>query len=209
MSEIINVLTNPDSFFKKKMTERIQFKMPALIVVLNALMGAISGYIMTKAILSSAAVGGGFAGAGAIFGAVGGFLGVLIVWPIYTAVFYALSALFGGEGSFKRSLEFVGYGYIPTVLNSIFGLYVINQLSSSLQAASANPAQMAQILSNDPIMQVATLVGIIFQLWSANIWIFGLKNARSLNLRGALISVGLPIGLLILYSLISYIGGIA
>jgi hypothetical protein len=153
-------------------------------------------------------VGGGFAGAGAIFGAVGGFLGVVIVWPIYTAVFYGLSALFGGEGSFKRSLEFVGYGYIPALFNSIFGLYVINQISTSLQAFSADPAQMAQILTNDPMMQVATLVGIIFQLWSANIWIFGLKNARNLNLRGALISVGLPVGLLITYSLINYIGGI-
>jgi hypothetical protein len=208
MSEIINVLTNPDSFFKRRMTERIQFKVPALIVILNALLGGISGYIMVKALLSSAAVGGGFAGAGAIFGAVGGFLGVVIVWPIYTAVFYGLSALFGGEGSFKRSLEFVGYGYIPALFNSIFGLYVINQISTSLQAFSADPAQMAQILTNDPMMQVATLVGIIFQLWSANIWIFGLKNARNLNLRGALISVGLPVGLLITYSLINYIGGI-
>ncbi|WP_462272738.1 YIP1 family protein [Methanohalophilus sp.] len=209
MSEVINIFTNLDSFFKEKMTERIQFKIPALIVVLNALMGAISGYVVTKAILLSAAVGGGFAGVGAIFGAVGGFLGVLVLWPIYTAVFYGLSALFGGEGSFKRSLEFVGYGYIPMLVNSIFSLYAINQVSASLQASSANPAQMAQMLSNDPIMQVATLVGIIFQLWSANIWIFGLKNARNLNLRGALISVGLPVGLLILYSLISYIGGIA
>ncbi|APH39682.1 YIP1 family protein [Methanohalophilus halophilus] len=209
MNEIINVLTNPDSFFKKKMTERIHFKIPFFIVILNALLGAISGYIMVKAILSSAAVGVGFASIGAIGGALGGFLGVLIVWPIYTAVFYGLSALFGGEGSFKRSLEFVGYGYIPALLNSIFGLYVINQISASLQATAADPAQMAQMLSNDPLMQVATLVGIIFQLWSANIWIFGLKNARNLNLRGALISVGLPVGLLILYSLISYIGGIA
>jgi hypothetical protein len=84
----------------------------------------------------------------------------------------------------------------------------MNQLSSSLQATAADPTQMAQILSNDPMMQVATLVGIIFQLWSANIWIFGLKNARNLNLRSALISVGLPVGLLIIYSLITYLGGI-
>lgn len=55
----------------------------------------------------------------------------------------------------------------------------------------------------DPSMKIASILGIIFTLWSANIWIFGVKYARDLSLRNAVITVGIPIGLGLLYTILT------
>jgi hypothetical protein len=52
-------------------------------------------------------------------------------------------------------------------------------------------------------MKIATALGIIFTLWSANIWIFGLQYARNLSLKNAAITVGVPIGLSVLYTILT------
>jgi hypothetical protein len=55
----------------------------------------------------------------------------------------------------------------------------------------------------DPSMKIATILGLIFTLWSANIWIFGVKYARNLSLKNAVITVGIPIGLSVLYTVLT------
>ena len=49
---------------------------------------------------------------------------------------------------------------------------------------------------HDPAMmeftQIATIISIVFLLWSANIWIFGVKHSRQLTLRNAAICVAAP-----------------
>ena len=56
---------------------------------------------------------------------------------------------------------------------------------------------------HDPAMmeliQITTLVSIVFMLWSAHIWIFGIKHARNISMRDAAICVGLPIVIYIVY----------
>jgi len=49
------------------------------------------------------------------------------------------------------------------------------------------------------LTQISALVSIVFLLWSANIWIFGLQHARKLSMRDAAICVGLPVIAWILY----------
>jgi hypothetical protein len=76
-----------------------------------------------------------------------------------------------------------------------------------------SPEQIAEfseslvtILATDPLAQIAGLVGILFTLWSANIWIFGMKYARNLSTRDAALTVGIPVGLYILYSIVTLAG---
>ncbi|HDN68799.1 MAG TPA: hypothetical protein ENG23_04390, partial [Methanomicrobia archaeon] len=45
-------------------------------------------------------------------------------------------------------------------------------------------------------------VGILFMLWSANIWIFGLKHARNLSTRDAVLTVAIPVAIYILVLLL-------
>ena len=58
-------------------------------------------------------------------------------------------------------------------------------------------------LMHDPFMmemtQIVSVISIVFLLWSANIWISGMKNARQLPERDSALCVGIPVVLFILY----------
>jgi len=49
-------------------------------------------------------------------------------------------------------------------------------------------------------------MGIVLTVWSANIWIFALLHARNLSTRNAVLTVGIPIGLSIVFSVYHLIG---
>jgi hypothetical protein len=49
------------------------------------------------------------------------------------------------------------------------------------------------------LTQITTLISIVFLLWSANIWIFGIKHARNLTPRDAALIVGIPVVAYVLY----------
>ena len=62
-------------------------------------------------------------------------------------------------------------------------------------------------LMNDPAMfqfrLISSVIGIIFMLWSANIWIFGIRHARNLSARNAAITVMIPVAVYIIVTLYS------
>jgi hypothetical protein len=63
---------------------------------------------------------------------------------------------------------------------------------------------------HDPAMmemtQIASIISIVFLLWSANIWISGMRNARQLSERDAALCVGIPVVLYILYMIYTMTG---
>ena len=135
-----------------------------------------------------------------------------IFWLIVAGVFYLISSLFKGQGSFNRVLEVVGYGYLPQIAGSLITvvaaiIYIPRITVPTLtKAALQDPAMIEQVTKafmHDPAMmeltQITTLVSIVFLLWSAHIWIFGMKHARGLSPRDAAICVGVPIVLYVLY----------
>jgi hypothetical protein len=211
----IRVLLNPGRFFEARMQDEPSLKIPALIALVIGLIGAVSAALVaniTIALLPAEiqALGAiliGFFVAAAI---VGGF----VTWIAFGIVFYLISMAFKGEGSLKRTLEFVGYGFLPQVFGGVIGAIFSYQLLSGLTLPRAtSPEQIAEIsenlasvLATDPLAQIAGLVGILFMIWSANIWIFGMKYARSLSARDAALTVGIPVGLYILYSIITIAG---
>jgi hypothetical protein len=135
-----------------------------------------------------------------------------IFWLIVAGVFYLISYLFKGQGSFNRVLEVVGYGYLPQIAGSLICIvaaiiYIPKITVPTLTtAALQDPAMIQQVTKafmHDPAMveltQITTLVSIVFFLLSAHIWIFGIKHARGLSPRDAAICVGVPIVLYVLY----------
>ena len=44
------------------------------------------------------------------------------------------------------------------------------------------------------------LIGLLFMLWSANIWVFALKHTRRLTTKNAVVTVAIPMAVYILYS---------
>ncbi|WP_445474261.1 YIP1 family protein [Methanococcoides methylutens] len=204
---LTQVLTNPNSFFQEKMKTEVEMKTPLLIVLLIAVLGAINAVIMTQkimAILPPEAAA--FASIGAIAGAIGAFIAAIIMWVIYAGVFYAISSIMGGEGTFKRVLEVVAYGFIPSIASGIIGIIVMATSFSVENFDMQNPELMEQAMLNDPTMRMSMIVGILFTLWSANIWIFGLVHARHMTVKNAAISVLVPVGLYVLYTASKFIG---
>ena len=65
---------------------------------------------------------------------------------------------------------------------------------------------------NDPAMleltKVSVVIGVIFLLWSANIWIYAIKYSRNLSVKHAAITILLPILIYIIYTLFTDICGL-
>jgi hypothetical protein len=57
----------------------------------------------------------------------------------------------------------------------------------------------------DPTMRLASGISLLFILWSANIWIFGVRTGRRLSTRDAVITVGLPTLLFVVYSIVTMV----
>jgi hypothetical protein len=274
---LIDVLLRPDEFFGKVVMEKVSLKVPALIVLIGAVVGAVSAYYISNP--TARMMDGISPGLGAfttVTALVVGFIGTFVFWSLLAEVFFIASMILQKElipglnrefigttlglsgiflliilplvqkqsattfdtlsillsilsllaliaiivsififlsiERFNRPLEFVGYGYLPQILGSLITvvtaiIYVPSVTVPTLtQAALEDPAMIQQVtkaLMHDPAMmiltQITTLISIVFMLWSAHIWIFGMKHARNLSPRDAAISVGVPVVLYVLY----------
>lgn len=210
---LVDILIRPDAFFSKAVTEKVNLKIPALIIMTGGIVAAMTGYLMGG--LSAKMMAEVMPGMDAIISlsaTASALIMTFIFWFIVAGVFYLSSSLFKGEGSFNRVLEVVGYGYLPQIAGSIISvvaaiIYIPKITVPTLtKAALEDPAMIEQVTKSfmhDPAMmqltQITTLVSIVFLLWSAHIWIFGMKHARGLSPRNAAICVGVPIVLYVLY----------
>ncbi len=210
---ITELFLNPNSFFEQAMSREESLTTPALIVLGLGIVGALYGYLIgsVSATMMSAAMPG-MEALIVISSVMGALIGTFLFWVIWTGVTYGLSFLFKGKGSFRRSLEFFGYGSLPQIIGAAITLvaaliYVpqiaIPRITSATLQDPVLLEQAVKALMHDPAMieltQVSTLVSIVFLLWSANIWIFGLHHARGLSMRDAALCVGIPVVLYILY----------
>ncbi|MDD1663428.1 MAG: YIP1 family protein [Methanomicrobiales archaeon] len=201
VSSILLLFTDPDGFFRREPKEWSDLKIPAVIVLISGILSAIAGYLVTRVLsgifpegmqeISSILPIMGFAAAA------GALVTVFFMWAAYTAVFYIISMIFMGKGTFTRTLAAIGYGFLPTAIGGLIDLIIlwtylpgihVSPVKDIIDIQSATTA-----LTQSPVLQMTGLISIIFLLWSASIWIFGLRYSRELTLRNAAISVGLPI----------------
>lgn len=210
---IIDILFRPSQFFSGLDTEKESMTIPLLILLAGGVTAAAYGYLIGG--VTAQMMGGAMAGLDTIVllsSVIGAFLGTFIFWVIWTALVFGISLVFKGSGSFSGTLKVIGYGYLPQVIGTVITLIaafeyvpkiVVPKITSSMMQDPAAVQQVTTALLKDPAMveltQISTLVTIVFLLWSANIWIFGLQNARKLAVRDAAICVGLPVIAWILY----------
>lgn len=211
----LRVLFDPGHFFEARMQEEPSLKVPALISIVIGLIAAVSTLPTTE--ITMAMLPAEMQGLGLLMTVISAgiaFIGGLLAWAIYGVVFHIVSLIFKGQGSLERTMEFTGYGLLPQVFGGIIGTYFSYWLLSGLSIPSmTSPEQMVEfsenlvaVLTTSPLAQIAGLVSVLFLVWSANIWIFGMKHARGLSTRDAVLTVGIPMGLYILYMLITLTG---
>lgn len=220
IKSLVNILINPNAFFQDISAETESFKIPGLIVLALGIVSAVNAYLVGG--LTGKMMAGilpGMESIIAISTILGALFGVFIFWVIWTGVFYLLSSLFKGNGTFKRTLEFVGFGYLPQIFGAILSVIVAVQylprvIVPRIASTAVQDPQMIQdairALMHDPAMmemtQIISIISIVFFLWSANIWISGLQHSRKLSVRDAALCVGIPVVIYILYIIYSMIG---
>jgi len=207
---IVEVLLNPDAFFRKKANSAPDLKVPAGIVLVTGIIGGIVAYLTSNLIAPALpAEAQAIIAIIAVVAAVAAVILSLIGWVILAILFYAVSSLLKGSGNLKKTIEVTGYGYVPTILSSALGLVLTAQFASSINLAQIDLTDTAAVtalqtsITHSPMMMAAVAINIVFLLWSANIWIFGMKYARNLTLRNAAISVGVPVAIYIIYQIFS------
>ncbi len=195
MSNMTDILTNPDRFFAELSQRDVNLRTPFIIVLVSAIIGAIYAMMMFRVMMSSlpeelAVVFSALT----TFSTISNLVTPFISWVLYAATFYAVSMLFKGEGSFNRVFEFVGYGFIPMILASVVGLATITIMTPASGFPLDNPELLQQTMmqhlsSSGPAMMVSTIIQILLVLWSVVILIFGVKHARNLGTGHAIITV--------------------
>jgi hypothetical protein len=212
------ILFSPDAFFRDAMGEEENFTIPALIVLAIGILSAAYGYLLGK--LTSQIMAAAMPGIESILlvaTILGAIISAFIFWLCWAGVIYGISALFHGEGSFKRTLEFVGFGFLPQIIGScitVVAAYVyLPKVSVPYIRTAGVPADQLGVviqhavttMMHDPAMveltRITALIAVVFLLWSAHIWISGLCTARKLSPRNAAICAGIPVLAYIFYLL--------
>jgi len=208
---IVEALTNPEAFFNELSQKDISLKDPFLIVLVFSILIAISAYISTSAIykifppqyqqmLAFAK----------IIGLISTFIGGIVSWLIIAGIMHVISMAFKGEGGFKKTLSFTGYGFLPNIIGAIItipiGYYFLSQ-------AHIQPLTVYQ-LQNPIIVQMAikhaipktliytnAIIGFAVTVWNLYIWTYAIKYARNLDLRKAFITALIPTVIFGIYQL--------
>jgi hypothetical protein len=208
VSSILLLFTDPDGFFRRDPKEWSGLAIPAVIVLVAGIIGAISAYLVSRTILQIFPESVQSAtGLVAIVGVVGAIVGIFFAWVAYTIVLHVISMLFMGKGTFAGTLAAVGYGFLPTAFGSLIDLILFAYYLPTLQVAPVKDVLDIQsattALTHSPVFQMVSFIGIIFLLWSANIWVYGLRYARGISLRHAAMTVALPVVVLVLATLVT------
>ena len=212
---MLEVLTNPNKFFETRKKGEESLKLPVFIVLISGIIGGISAFLSSSMMIEAMSKTlppevQSFMSFMPIGSAIGVVVFSFITWLIIAAVFFGISCIFKGEGKFKRTLEFVGYGYIPTIIGGLISAVLLYNFVTTVQIPTiTDPTKINEVITplmKSPMMLLSSAVSILFMLWSANIWVFGLKHARNLSTRNALITVAIPVAAYILYSVYRMVG---
>lgn len=220
MKHIADLLFAPARFFSAMEGKEPGLWVPALIAVIGAVISALTAFAMSDlyaGMFTAAGTGmdmGMFMG---LMGAAGAFIGFIVLWWVVLAgAFYAVSIPLKGKGSFSGTLAATGYGLVPTVigcaLSAVSFLSYLPRITVPVIRNLQDPAIIQDAITKlmqDPAMQEYTMVStaftVVFLVWSANIWIFGMKWARKLDTRNACITVIIPVGIFIMYLLVTFL----
>lgn len=221
MKHVADLLFAPARFFSAMEGKEPGLWVPAMIAVIGAVISALTAFAMADlyaGMFAGSATGMDMGMIMGLTGAIGAFIGFIVLWwVVFAGVFHVVSIPLKGTGSFSGTLAATGYGLVPTVIGSALSavsfLSYLPRITVPVIRNLQDPAIIQDAITKlmqDPAMQEYTMVStaftVVFLVWSANIWIFGLKWARKLDTRNACITVIVPVGIIILYLLVTFLG---
>ena len=213
IQNIIDVLTRPDAIFQEKVKSEENLKIPFLFVAVVGIISALYAYMagsLTSRMIASA--GAGMGEIVAVSTVIGAIIFTILFWLIGSAIFYLISMAFKGTGGYNRTLEFVGYGFIPQIFGSlltlIMAVYYLPMVKVPVVNSFTDPVviqnAVTRMMHDSAMMEftkVSAIIAIIFLIWSANIWIYAIKYSRNLTIKHAAITILIPVIIYIVYTL--------
>ncbi|MEF8830538.1 MAG: Yip1 family protein [Halobacteriales archaeon] len=219
-----DLLTDPRSFFERE-GEHPSVLLPATVVLLVGTLSALGAWFnfqrrseFIERVTQEAAAGNaeGIQAFVAAFGVIMvgiTFVAAFIGWLYYGAFTFGISALLDGEGDFKTTIAFVGWGFVPKLfevaLKAVGKWYVTGSVELPAEASQSALQAYSQAVSGHPVNVAMVVLGIAALLWSGYIWYHGLQVSRRLDGREALIAVGIPVGLVLLTRLWNLINAVS
>jgi len=202
MATWTTALTDPETFFQERQPDP-NLLGPVLVVLLVGVLGLVSVVpsllVLLRDVPSEAQP---VIGAGLAIGAVFGLVGPFVVWLIYALLFYGISSLFDGAGSFRQLFVLTGWGFLPRILGAAISAVVLFVALGDLSAPQSAEAltSFQQELQTHSLVRASSLVGIGITLWSGYIWTHAVAVSREISLRRAGVTVGIPVVLSIIWS---------
>jgi len=199
-------------FFAKLKQKETRIRKPMTIVLFLAVLVSTYRYLLvTKISQAFPAEIARFFTVGSYIGIVGSFIGMFAVWFILALIMHGLSAFFDGKGLFRRTFEFVGYGFMLSLIGSVITVpmswFYISQAEIpiiSIARLQQNPNVMKTImLSLIPrdLVYSNLIINLAITVWSLTLWTFAIKHAREIELRKAFICALIPTMLFGIYQL--------
>jgi len=195
---MLKLITNPNEFFAELKQEDVKIKKPLTLVLPLAIILSIYQYLIINKIAQAFPTEiAKFFLIGAYIEIVASFIGIFAAWLILAIIMHGLSSFFGGKGSFRRTFEFVGYGFLPSLFGSAITVpmsayYIVNTEIPrvSIEQLQQNPNIMKSLmLSLIPrnLVYSNLIINFAVTVWSLTIWTFAIKHAREIELRNAFI----------------------
>jgi hypothetical protein len=187
-TSLINVLIAPNRFFEALGAGRERIGLPALIVLVSALLAGAGAYLVVSSMTVDVpdidpATMQMIVGVGTALAAV---VVTLFAWAIGSLIIHGIVKLLGGTGSFMSTLSTVGYANLPQVFAGLLTVAVVLIYHPDIAAiAAASPEALGTMA---PAMAVTVIVGLVVLVWSVVIEAYGLAHAHELPLGKALIA---------------------
>ncbi|MFB6353256.1 MAG: YIP1 family protein [Halobacteriales archaeon] len=193
---MLNLLTDPDGFFEERADDP-SLVGPSLVMLTVIVVGGLASLpTLQRTTAAMPAEAGAFASLVYLFGAIGAVVGTLVAWLLYAGVFHVVSAaVYGAEGGFTDTLALAGWGFVPRIPEGVISGAISYAVFSgvTVPADPVRAARMIQQLRHDPLFTLASVLGIVFLLWSALLWTFAMRHGRDLTLRQAAVTVAVPV----------------
>jgi hypothetical protein len=205
---MLDFLFNPDEFFRRRAEDPGMLPAVAILLVVGVVgaVGAVPTIQATFRALPQEAQA--FSFIGYVSAVVGALLGPFVRWLLYAGAFQIISsALYDAEESFRDTLALVGWGFVPSILATAVSAVVAFLVFSSVTFPT-DPQQIQAFtreLRTRPEFLVSSLLGVLFLLWSALLWVFAVKHGRDVTEREAVVTVAIPVAIGLVWRLLGVV----
>ncbi|MDD1673877.1 MAG: YIP1 family protein [Methanomicrobiales archaeon] len=114
-------------------------------------------------------------------------------WGFFSGVIYIISLSFSGMGSFRATLQNIGYGLFPWTLSTVIELVITVLFFKKPQLIYYDLLQTPQFVNG--------IIFLLFMIWTCYLWVFAIKSTHQISQRKA---VGSVLLLVIIYFLTMY-----